>query len=346
MTITRRTVVKLLGSSAFAGAISSTLASRAFAAASELVIAQSGGQAGEALEKAYAAPFTAKTGIPVRFVGLESALGELKAMLQSGTIDRHVWDVELADVLSQPDLFEDLDWDAIAPDPIFPEAKQPKAIGRHYYSYVMSWNGKAKPISTWKDFFDTENFPGRRAMMSYDAYAQLEVALLADGVPVEKLYPLDVDRAFAFLEANKDKVQVWWDSGSQAAELVTSGEVDYALIYSGRVAYSKDVGMTYNQGISVLNYLAVTKGIDADSKAAAMKFFHEMTVAENELKAVETIAYSGPSEGLDALLTDDQRKVLPSSVQNRAVQVPINSQWWTENRAAIDKRWTEFRANL
>ncbi|MGE0237269.1 MAG: extracellular solute-binding protein, partial [Parvibaculaceae bacterium] len=281
MALSRRTLMKLAGSSAVAAAAPTALLSPARAATAELVIAQSGGQAGEALKIAYAAPFTAKTGVPVRFVGLESALGELKAMLQSGTTDRHVWDVELADVLSQPELFDDLDWDAIAPEPIFPEARQAKAIGRHYYSYVMSWNSKAKPIATWAEFFDTEKFPGRRAMMSYDAYAQLEAALLADGVPADKLYPLDVDRAFTFLEANKHKVAVWWDSGSQAAELVTTGEVDYALIYSGRVAYSKDAGMTYNQGISVLNYLAITKGLDAETKASAMKFFHEMTVPEN-----------------------------------------------------------------
>ena len=268
-------------------------------------------------------------------------------MLQSGTIDPHVWDVELADVLSQPDLFDDLDWDAIAPDPIFPEAKQPKAIGPSllFLRHVMERQGQADqhmegllrhgelPRSPGHDVgtTPTHNSKSRCLPMVLRPTSSTRWTSTA---PLPSSMP------------NKDKVQVWWDSGSQAAELVTSGEVDYALIYSGRVAYSKDVGMTYNQGISVLNYLAVTKGIDAETKAAAMKFFHEMTVAENELKAVETIAYSGPSEGLDALLSDEQRKVLPSSVQNRAVQIPINSQWWTENRTAIDKRWTEFRANL
>ncbi|AVH45576.1 extracellular solute-binding protein [Agrobacterium tumefaciens] len=346
MKLTRRQVTHGMAVAAVGSAVTGLSMRPSRAAAKEIIIAQSGGQAGEALEKAYVAPFTAKTGVPVRLVGVESSTGELKAMLQSGTIDRHIWDVELADILSSPDLFEELDWDAIAPEPIFPEARQPKGIGRHYYSYVMSWNSKAKPIETWADFFDTEKFPGRRAMMSYDAYAQLEVALLADGVPADQLYPLNVDRAFRFLEANKDKINIWWDSGSQAAQVVTSGEVDYALIYSGRVAYSKEAGMTYNQGISVLNYLAVTKGIDPETKTAVMQFFHEMTVPRNELAAVQTIAYSGPSQGLDALLNDEQRHALSSSAQNRQKQILINSAWWAENRSAIDKRWTEFRASL
>lgn len=83
-----------------------------------------------------------------------------------------------------------------------------------------------------------------------------------------------------------------------------------------------------------------------DGLAAVMQFFHEMTVPRNELAAVQTIAYSGPSQGLDALLNDEQRHALSSSAQNRQKQILINSAWWAENRSAIDKRWTEFRASL
>lgn len=346
MTLTRRRLLTTVGATALVGAVAPLLVRPALAGVAEIVIAQSGGLTGEALEKAYARPFTEKTGVPVRLVGVESSTGELRAMLQSGQIDRHIWDVELADVLSSPELFEELDWDAINPEPITDAARHPQAIGRHYFSFVMAWAKDATPIETWADFFDTDKYPGRRAMMAYDAYSQLEVALLADGVPQDQLYPLDVDRAFAFLEKNKDKVQIWWDSGSQAAQLLTTGEVEYALIYSGRVAYLPDVGMTYNQGLTVLNYFAVTKGIDAETKAAVMAFLHEMTVPQNELVAIETVAYSGPSLGLDALLTDDQRRLLPSSAQNLKKQILIDSQWWAAHRAEIDARWTAFRAAL
>ena len=54
------------------------------------------------------------------------------------------------------------------------------------------------------------------------------MAALADGVPPDKVYPLDVDRAFASLEKIKPHISVWWDSGGQAMQLMKDGEVDMA----------------------------------------------------------------------------------------------------------------------
>ena len=36
---------------------------------------------------------------------------------------------------------------------------------------------------------------------------------MADGVAPDKLYPLDVDRAFKKLEEIKPNITVWWTSG-------------------------------------------------------------------------------------------------------------------------------------
>ena len=67
--------------------------------------------------------------------------------------------------------------------------------------------GRPQPRS-WKDFFDARAFPGRRAMYG-QPIPVLEFALLADSVAASALYPLDVDRAFRFLESRKDVVSVW-----------------------------------------------------------------------------------------------------------------------------------------
>ena len=47
-----------------------------------------------------------------------------------------------------------------------------------------------------------KKFPGRRALRNHPI-ATLEAALMADGVAPDKLYPLDVDRAFKKLEEIK-----------------------------------------------------------------------------------------------------------------------------------------------
>ena len=53
------------------------------------------------------------------------------------------------------------------------------------------------------DFFDLKRVPGKR-MIRKDSQAMLEMALIADGVPLDKLYPLDVDRAIAKFATIKD----------------------------------------------------------------------------------------------------------------------------------------------
>ena len=57
---------------------------------------------------------------------------------------------------------------------------------------------KDKHPMSWKDFWNVDAFPGNRALHNW-CVTTMEAALLADGVPANALYPLDIDRAFASL---------------------------------------------------------------------------------------------------------------------------------------------------
>ena len=132
------------------------------------------------------------------------------------------------------DLVEPLDWDAIGPEPMFEEAKGEYGYGYQYYSTIMAWREDAKAPQSWQDFWDVANFPGKQALPDYPTYI-LPMALLADGVPVAELYPLDLDRAFASLEKIKDQVAVWWQAGAQpAAPQGQRGAVRGLLVGPGR----------------------------------------------------------------------------------------------------------------
>ena len=100
---------------------------------------------------------------------------------------------------------------------------------------------------------------------------------MADGVAPDKLYPLDVDRAFKKLEEIKPHITVWWTSGAQSAQLLNDGEVDMVMAWNGRVsALAKEgakVAYTYNQGILQSTSLCVLKG--APNLATAIKFLNE-----------------------------------------------------------------------
>ena len=140
-------------------------------------------------------------------------------------------------------------------------------IPAYYYSTVLAWNTKTgqpggKTMKTWADFFDAEEFPGARSVYKYPR-GNLEMALLADGVAPDKLYPLDVERAFEKLEQLKPEIQAWWDSGAQSAQLLKDEEVDYIQIWNGRASSvirdGGKAGFTFNQGIMTADTFVIPR---------------------------------------------------------------------------------------
>ena len=54
----------------------------------------------------------------------------------------------------------------------------------------------------------------------------IEAAFLADGVAPDKLYPLDLDRAFKKLDSIKADI-IWWSAGAQSQQLLASAEAPF-----------------------------------------------------------------------------------------------------------------------
>ncbi|KAG0760324.1 hypothetical protein G6F22_019155 [Rhizopus arrhizus] len=57
---------------------------------------------------------------------------------------------------------------------------------------------------------------------------------MADGVPTDKVYPCDIDRALASLDKVKPSVDVWWNTGAQVEQMLGSGEVDMIATWVSR----------------------------------------------------------------------------------------------------------------
>src|SRR5690606_38883873 len=207
-TVMRRTVLwKALCHGLVAMGFAATTAfAQSGSAPKELRMLESGGPSGDSIEQAYIKPFTEKTGIKVVRESPTST-GKLQAMVQSGNITSTLVELGATNVVMARTLglIEPLDWDAIKPGPLYEEAKWPDAFGYQYFSTIMAWRKGEKPLATWADFWNVKEFPGKRALPDYPSYT-LALALLADGVKPEELYPLDVDRAFASLEKLKDHV--------------------------------------------------------------------------------------------------------------------------------------------
>lgn len=200
-------------------------------------------------------------------------------------------------------------------------------------------------MSSWAEFWDVEKFPGKRALPNYPTYT-LPIALLADGVKPEDLYPLDLDRAFASLEKIKGHVSVWWDAGAQPPQLLKDNEVQYAVAWSGRVAGQEGIGYTFRNALLDLAFFTVPRGASAEQKAAAFKIMHEMTVPQNQAAAAKVISYTGNSPDLEPLLPQDRLDEFPTTQANKEVQILPEPKWWFENADLVEERWQEFKLGL
>jgi putative spermidine/putrescine transport system substrate-binding protein len=179
-------------------------------------------------------------------------------------------------------------------------------------------------------------------------YAQpmpnLEFALLSDGVPLDKLYPLDVDRAFRVLERHKPLINVWYKSTTQIPTLFRGEEVDLIEATGGRVIDLKrsgaPVNFTYNQGAWMQSFWVTPKG--AKNKENAMKLMAFYARPENEAQFAQMFANGVPNIKAYALMPKETVALLPTSPENIGKQIRIDAAWWSKNVDEITKRWLGF----
>ena len=262
-----------------------------------LAVASDGGVYQDAERKAFYEPAAKALGISIKDYTL-SDITDIRAQVKAGAVQ---WDVAeiwggLCEQAANEGLTDPLDYNVIKTDGIPKNLVHPNWVGITGYSTVLAYNKDkygSNPPKTWADFFDTKKFPGTRAL--YRGTDSLEIALMADGVPMDKMYPLDVDRAFKKLEALKPNIVSWWESGSQAMQLAKSEEADMLSIWVARIeAAIKDgapYAYDYNQAMFDVDCLVVPKG--AKNKDLAMKAINLFVSPELQANMPQYVPY-GP----------------------------------------------------
>jgi hypothetical protein len=164
---------------------------------------------------------------------------------------------------------------------------------------------------------------------------------------MDKLYPLDVDRAFRKLEQIKPDIATWWTSGGQSAQLISDGEVDMIQAWNGRItavqAAGAPVAFDYNQGVLETNSLCVLKG--SPHKVAAMKFVNEAIDAKLQAALPMIIDYGplNPEAFKTGVIPAEREAKLPSAPGNISRQALLSAQWWaSEAGVKAEERWLSF----
>ena len=332
--------------------ISGLVFSTGQALAEQITFVSQGGAYQEAQTQAILDPVAEMLGITIDQDSSPDAWPVIKTQTATG---KPIWDVvdtPTKDCIrgGEQGMIERLDFSKIPNAEKMPaEYKSPYSVAYEFYSSVLAYNKDkfgSNPPKSWADFWDVTKFPGTRALRNHPL-ATLEAALLADGVPADKLYPLDVDRAFKKLEEIKPHITVWWTSGAQSAQLLADEEVDMEMAWNGRVsAVAKEgapVEFTYNQGFLQYTSLCILKG--APNLDTAVKFINAALTPEIQANFPAYIDYgpANPEAYKTGKISPERATQMPSSPENAAKQVLISSEWWSSPAGEeAQKRWASF----
>jgi len=288
-------------------------------------ICNPGGAIGDAERVAMYEPFTKLTGIEI-VEQSGSTVTKVKAQVDAKNIE---WDVATVGrsnamaLLAQGDYAEPIDYAYIDAPGLAERFRQKYTVTYFLLATVMSYRTdvfKTTPAG-WKDFWDTKGFPGPRNYMAGNAGlgVQLFPALIADGVPMDKLYPFDIPRAFKSLDKIKEDIVTYWTTGAQSAQLMADSETVMGLAWNGRIgsliAQKLPVGISWDGAQFLNDDYIIPKG--TPNYDNAMKFIAFALLPESQARFSMLIDYGYTNSDAEAFIPEARRKLLPSAYLDR-----------------------------
>ncbi len=274
------------------------------------------------------------------------------------------WDVvvlTLADVIvaHNEGLLERIDHNILAPAPdgtrsdmdFYEGALREDAVGFVIESLVVAYNPdkyKGNYPAKLADFFDLEKFPGLRGLQKKPE-GNLEWALLADGVSPDQVYKMlstksGLKRAFRILNRIKPNI-VWWESGSDPAQLLSKGKIAMSSAWNGRI-YSavkhegNNFKIIWDRQIWQLGYYVIPRG--SDNLKKAMDYISFATEPKHLAALTRYIADAPARKSAMQFVTDEVRHHLPTDAANKKNAFRTDHKWWAENYEKIEEQFTKW----
>lgn len=284
------------------------------ATAESIVLINTGGDWGKCQRTTFADTFEEKTGIQV-IDGPFLDDGQIRAAVEIGVYDADVVYPSPSLVLDGlgSQFLEPIDYSLVPKDELLPGTYTTYGVALDLFAWAFGYRTDTGAAPTkWGDFFDTENFPGKRGLVSWDMTTVLIGALLADGVAPEALIPLDMERALAKLDTIKDDI-VWFDTGSAGQNLLVTGEVRFIQLYANRITSSRDNGepvdIIWDGQIIQADYLGIPKG--SPNVETAQKLIAHMT--SREINGKFSFCQPGAPSNTEAEINPDIADDLPTN---------------------------------
>lgn len=336
-------------------ALTTLLAGLVFQAQAEsLTVISFGGLNKDAQDKAFYKPFAAAGKGTIEPGEYNGEMARIRAMVETKQVGWDVVEVESPELIRGCDegLFEPLDWSKLGDKTQYvPGAVTECGAGIFLWSTVLTYDASKlkKAPTSWADFWDMKDFPGKRALRK-SAKFTLEIALLADGVKREDIYkvlatPAGVERAFKKLDQIKPNIQ-WWESGAQPLQWLVSGDVVMTSAYNGRVSAAQGEGhdfkMVWDNSLYDLDSWAIVKG--SKHKDLAEQFIAFANKPENQKVFAETIPYGPTEKSVTGMIDPKYAQNLPTAEKNLASALQVDTQFWIEHGEDLEQRFNAWAA--
>lgn len=312
----------------------------------ELVLASFGGAVFDAQLAAYIEPFQELTGISVTVAG-EPDASKVRAMVETGNVEWDVVQLGRGDILLLDGYWEEMDYSLFDTANIDANLRGPWSFAMVLFAEILAYRtdefGSDVPQG-WADFWDVERFPGGRTMPGAAQIPFLEAAVIADGVPMDAVYPIDIDRAFASFDRIRPSIVTWWEAGAQPAQMLTDREVPMAVAFNGRIAAIQDedapVAIQWNEGMLGQDDWAIPRG--AANRENALKFCAFCTLPAPQARFSTLIPYGFVNNQAAELIPAERLAQLPTAPEQKGKLFMRDEAWWAANRDDVIERWNEW----
>ncbi len=229
----------------------------------------------------------------------------------------------------------------------------PGTIGRCYvtdfrYSLILSYNANIWPNpktapTTLADFFNPQKFPGKRGVVPSVQDGILETALLADGVPPQHMYPLDVTKALQTWDKIKSDT-IFAPSVGALLQDVTSHQVAMEIMVQARTQAALDAGANivpvWDKTVTSIDGLSIPVG--ASNVQATETFISFLLQPAQQAKMAE-LAGVAPSNLLASpVYTANGNKVNAFGKADTGTTFQVNATWWSSHFNQISTEFTNW----
>lgn len=341
--ISRRDMLAALGALGLGPVVLGSRSARA--AVPDVVMANSGGDSSKWLAATFGAHYEKVTGGKMIMDGSGPSNGKVRAMVEAKHV---IWD--LCDLgpqtleLGPAGLLSAIDYSIVDKNKVIPGFAYEYGVCNYLFAHVLAWDSAViQGTPTLADFFDLKKYPGKRSIRK-DPEPMLELALQADGVPADKLYPLDVDRALKKIASIKDQV-IFWESGSQSQTLLRDGEVVMGFLAHTRANVTNQdtkgrIKWTFRGGVLIPSLWIVPANNPAGKQA--MVALATTQDAETQIALLRALGNGPANPEAASLVPQELRAVNPASPENYAVVAKMNADWWMHNFANTMKAFLDM----